>query len=783
MKRGVFATFGAIAMVGFTLPAVAQTTSSTSQLLQSKSCKGCDLSNANLSGVDLSGANLNGANLSNADLSNTNLTGTDLTGANLYLVKLGNSTLTNAKLSNSNLTGAKAEQANLSNANLSDATLSYAALNGANLSGADLSRIKGSDVNLNGANLSGTNLTQANLRNADLTGTTFTQANLTNANLSNANLSSANLQDATLTGTNLAGAQLQQASLPSTVITPQTTAADPSKSTSGGAEGADLAPDSTANSTTPPVDGTVQTAQGGAETPSTPTPLELPPVRLFNLETANQQPAGAITFSLGVRNFLNSSGPIQGGIGKQVNTFHMDAGVTKRLQLGVSGNLFSDELTRPINGRGVELKTFTAALEAKYQVFKTDKFAVGVVGSAELLNIRTDTTSFLSGAPLATGFAGKTIFAGSVKAPLTYSVSDQFQLHLTPGVSFFPETFQGAPFYGTIFNIGAGVSWQPLKRLNFFADVHVPLTGGNSIRESNASVFKSVIWSGGLRYLVNPAASLDIYATNAFGSTPATQVLSFIPGGDQVAIAAVLNFTPDLGQNYAEDYRNNPRVKLTARDRQLLLDGLTLPTADTLLPRTLRVRGGAGAGIGGSIATGLTQDVQLEFIADKFDDPSNYNFDISPAKLGAAVKVRFLDQVQGDPFSLSVRGTFEQSIKVRNGVSEGGIIFQYRPIPRLALIFEPKGGVFGDDKRFGTGLGFNLEVWKGVQVIGEYTPILAGQNKTGVWGVGLRYLNDKTGLGVDVYGSNAAGLNSFGTLVGRPDPSIGFNIHWLFGGR
>ncbi|HEY9826582.1 MAG TPA: hypothetical protein V6D19_14150, partial [Stenomitos sp.] len=84
---------------------------------------------------------------------------------------------------------------------------------------------------------------------------------------------------------------------------------------------------------------------------------------------------------------------------------------------------------------------------------------------------------------------------------------------------------------------------------------------------------------------------------------------------------------------------------------------------------------------------------------------------------------------------------------------------------------------------FGTGFGFNYQIWKGLQAIGEYTPVWVGDNKTGVWSAGLRYLDPKLGLGVDIYGSNAAGLNSIGTLIGRPDASIGFNVHWLFGGR
>ena len=61
------------------------------QLLETKQCPECNLSNVNLKGMDLQGFNLQGANLESADLS----------GA-----KLANANLKNANLNKANLTGA-----------------------------------------------------------------------------------------------------------------------------------------------------------------------------------------------------------------------------------------------------------------------------------------------------------------------------------------------------------------------------------------------------------------------------------------------------------------------------------------------------------------------------------------------------------------------------------------------------------------------------------------------------------------------------------------------------
>ena len=71
------------------------------QLLRTKQCEYCDLSDAGLVMMNLKGANLRGANLVGANLSRADLTGADLTGANL-----SNASFFGANLSGANLSGA-----------------------------------------------------------------------------------------------------------------------------------------------------------------------------------------------------------------------------------------------------------------------------------------------------------------------------------------------------------------------------------------------------------------------------------------------------------------------------------------------------------------------------------------------------------------------------------------------------------------------------------------------------------------------------------------------------
>jgi tetratricopeptide (TPR) repeat protein len=105
------------------LHANAENLQHTQQLLSTKQCQKCELSNAGLVLADLVGADLSGADLTRANLSRANLTGANLAGANL----------TGASLHGANLAGANLAGANLDNTDLRDAYLANAKLYGTSL--------------------------------------------------------------------------------------------------------------------------------------------------------------------------------------------------------------------------------------------------------------------------------------------------------------------------------------------------------------------------------------------------------------------------------------------------------------------------------------------------------------------------------------------------------------------------------------------------------------------------------------------------------------------------
>ena len=81
LRTSLIFSFCAAIALGAIGTAIAANADQVEQLLSTKKCALCDLSDAQLGGKQLAGADLSGANLSNAILYGTNLRGAKLAGA------------------------------------------------------------------------------------------------------------------------------------------------------------------------------------------------------------------------------------------------------------------------------------------------------------------------------------------------------------------------------------------------------------------------------------------------------------------------------------------------------------------------------------------------------------------------------------------------------------------------------------------------------------------------------------------------------------------------------
>ncbi|MGK7890811.1 MAG: hypothetical protein AB4042_15880, partial [Leptolyngbyaceae cyanobacterium] len=186
-----------------------------------------------------------------------------------------------------------------------------------------------------------------------------------------------------------------------------------------------------------------------------------------------------------------------------------------------------------------------------------------------------------------------------------------------------------------------------------------------------------------------------------------------------------------------------------------------------------------------SLAYSPDEDFQLEGVVEQFsadNDLVREGVAGDDIKLGVGAQLRLLNQQQGDPFSLGARifGQRDMDEDGRIGTLFLDLPIAYDVSDRTTLLANPRLAAFADEEVFGVGVGMNHEVLKGLQLMGEVTPVI---DERVVWAAGARYAVPKTGISLDLYASNAAGQNSLGTLVGESDTNVGFNVNWLVGDR
>ena len=345
------------------------------------------------------------------------------------------------------------------------------------------------------------------------------------------------------------------------------------------------------------------------------TPLQLSPTKLINLETANVLPQGSILTTYGVHVF--SKGQYGGGTGLQTYNISIQGGVTDKLQLGLDWVLFDDKLGEQINGNIPNLGLMSFAPKFKYQFLKEEDFSFAVSGSLEIAKFTGSYGLYTPNNLQQT----TTTLAGTLQFPFTYNITSNFQWHLVPGAIFFPNTINnGGNFYGSLFNIGTGFNYSPLDRLMLFADVNFPIGSGGNAVNNQGQIFTKPVWAAGLTFLQSPTVGVDLYATNAFGATPATQVLAFIPNGGQVAAGVNIRYTPDIGQNYPSSFRQGLPRDLSVRDRQLLFNGINLSTAETLPAGMASIQGGSGGLSSFQLSYGMSDDAQLQIVGQQLSN-------------------------------------------------------------------------------------------------------------------------------------------------------------------
>lgn len=499
--------------------------------------------------------------------------------------------------------------------------------------------------------------------------------------------------------------------------------------------------------------------------PEITTPLSRQPIRLLHLNTANQLKTGESYASYGQTQTLRGGF----GTGNQTYYTYSDWGLTDNLQVGWAWMENDDPTYNEINGVNIPQQYQSMGPNIKYRFYQDDHWSLAVLGALEQFQI-------YSGPGLFNNQESPTVsntLAGTIQIPISYNVTDNFQLTLSPGVNIFSNSLNGVPFYGTILNLGAGANWQVADNLSLFANTTIPFTGGNAFNTSR-QFSKQIIWSVGGTLAFNKAIAVELHFSNSFGGTPTTGLLTLPTASNEILLGGSFILIPS-----AKEKRDN--VVLSDRNERLLFDWFTL-TTPYVLPTDdygLRLAGDSGGTIGGSISYGFLQDYQLDFAMSSIS-----GFDTSTVlgeKQGTNTQWRFggkliyLNQSEGDPFSISGRLTFGRDFGNKQGYMMVEFPMMYEFNPQWAFLFSPKTAINGGNTPVGIGLGVNYQMIPEVQLIGEVTPIVTGERT--VWAAGVRIFPAKN-IAIDLLGTNSTSQFDLGELIAEPGTRFSASIQW-----
>jgi len=581
-------------------------------------------------------------------------------------------------------------------------------------------------------------------------------------------------------------------------------------------------------------------------------PLERPMTRLFGFETATPLQQGELVIHGGLTSFNNPNSPqVLFGGGNELNNRSndvqggIDYGITDTVQLslGVAGkddtvfsNLVADQTS-------LQFLYSAIPLQAKWQVYKQDRLSAAAVVGAEFPNqflvvapndalkaniedlssssnarkivFSSDPRGLVAGS---TGFVAEDdSIAFSVAVPVSYQLTDRLRLHFNPQLSFFPDSIpvvgtQGnvAPltqgnlgfdgdrldYYGTILGFGFGFDYRFSSFLQFAADVTPVIAGHNSGGSGDDSLFVArPVWNAGLRFAPNSRTGVSLYATNRFGPLTASPSNLLAQAGGDIGFGLDFTYLPDLTGDYEINVRD------TYPEGQAFLSPLAgFPSATLPINSVIYQLGyGSRDQVAANIRIGILDDLELALNRTSLETPE------VPVETSLFGRLALLPDNGGTNLTAAL-GVGAAYTETRN-ISEDAGFSVYADLPvtlkvlnsRLSVSATPKILIpqfVNLDPTFAITLGATWNVAERTQLIGQYTPILTGDNqiqsprlpalelglqgRTAIYRVGIRQLfpTGNSLYAVDIYFGNSAGDYGLQGISALPDGGTQFGIRF-----
>lgn len=377
-------------------------------------------------------------------------------------------------------------------------------------------------------------------------------------------------------------------------------------------------------------------------------------------------------------------------------------------------------------------------------------------------------------------------FIYSFSFPFTSQLNNQTKFSIVPGLTFIPDKIGnkniGKNFYGNNSFLATGLNFDFAKNFQLISSYTYLFGPGNNSFDENLNFKRKSIYSYGFNWDVSPIIGIEGKITNGYGLTPSTSLLT-IPSDNKPLYYIGGNYKPFL-----EDTKFAP---LNKNNELLLFGGLTVENA--LFPEkgisqidlNYDEKGNLFTSYGYSlsnlfqieVSTGSFNDVNPKNVKNKKLRNIHLNENTFNYRFGG--KLLILSPQKNDPFWMTLR----TSLGRNEGLNHQGYMFSelintFRVNEWLALNISPKYFFSTVESFGGLGISTNINLMENLQFIPEINTSLKNNSEiNSTYAIRYSYTQDKS---VDIYYSNAAGIQDIGQLLQNKEFRFGIKLNFLY---
>ncbi len=494
-------------------------------------------------------------------------------------------------------------------------------------------------------------------------------------------------------------------------------------------------------------------------------------------------------FQTSVRWKSSFDGGVSGGTGQQNPSFVFDYGISDSSLMTIYFSEADDDLYNLINGQKVNFNWQNYAFSFKKELLKekVNGFGISIVPTIEYWRQASGSKNSKSIFNQKDNSDGRDRFdnlIGSLSLPISKKYNN-FTALIMPGMTFLPEKLGpkgiGKNAYGNNFYIGTGLVFDAVEDLNLLFSYTTPLGPGDNYFDSDLNYNRKAIYSVVLGWDINPKIGVEGKITNSFGATPSTGLLT-IPSDNLPLYSANIIYNPHGNDTYL--------TELDERDKSISNGGITVNNA--LIPKAgtsqVNFSYDEGGNLFGFYGYSLSNIFQVELINIGIFDGLNfggeknsnlYSTYLSDNNLNFRLggKLLIFSPQKNDIYWASLRSSVGRNNETNQGYVFSEFINTFRINKWLALNFSPKYFFSGVESFGGVGISSYINLFDNLMLIPEINTSIKNNSDLNST-LALRY-SFSLENSLDLYYSNAAGVQDIGQLLKIKDYRLGIKFNFL----